>query len=714
MPEIRTYDDHVLPQGQLDVRATPNDFGAQVGAALQGVGQSAERVADVQHQNEVVNDVTTAHVQMAQERARWQQELQDRANSATPGDDTFAPKLMGDITARMNELGGQFTTKQGQQAFAKMSADMTSMFGQEAISIQGRLAGEAAKNQFTDLSNSLGSVAAQDHTQWESLVKQAKAAIDDPNSRFARVPQPTREAFKQSIEEQIKFDAAKGFARRYPDAVLGSVPPPLRQSVQQAVAGTPGQQAPSPTLPPDLGASRVKPYSQQQIDGLASKVNAPSPYDQIFKDAAARFNLDWRELKLRSAAESGFNPTAQSSQGAQGVMQFMPATAAALGVDANDPKSAIFGAAKLLADYRSKAGGDMAKVDMMYYGGESGTAWGGNTRQYAANLAAARNAVGLGSQVPPQAFVPPPQEQAGAAQDWKKASTGISFIDSLPADKFFTVLTEAEHYQRAMDSQSERSRLEAERVKREQQDQIMTGFLQRVVDPSNAQGGALGEQEIINSPLLSWEQRQHMVQYKLQRERELAAGAEARTNPMEVRSLMLQIHAADTDPAKTYNMDPVMDSYRLGRISTNEMRMLRTEVEQMRDGNSSGFQKQMQNAREVVYQGLTRSIIGQAQPEVAIDAAYRFNDDLNRRVAALRKENKDPSSLLDPNSRDYLLKPERLQSFMQRPGQVAAAGAAGVVAGAKPNMASYKDYDKLDPGAQYLDPQGNVRTKVKK
>jgi soluble lytic murein transglycosylase-like protein len=711
MPQINDYNDHVVAQGQLDVHATPGDFGAQVGQAVEGLGAQTQRMAEVMHQNDVTNDVTAAHVQLAKQRDAWQQELQNRANAAQPGDDTFAPKLIGDINAGLTATAGQFSTKQGQQTYQRMAASMASEFGQQAIAIQGHLAGEAAKNQFTDLSNSLGSVAAQDHTQWKSLVDQATAAIDDPNSRFARVPQTTRDQFKQTITEQIKYDAARGFARRYPDAVLGSVPPDLRESVQRANTMRPPA---APTLPPDLGASRVKPYSQPQVNALASKVNAPSQYDQIFKDAADQYGLDWRELKLRSAAESGFNPEAQSSQGAQGVMQFMPATARALGVDPSDPKSAIFGAAKMLADYRTKADGDMAKVDMMYYGGESGTGWGANTRQYAANLAAARNAVGLGSQVQPQAFAPQPLQEAGAAADWKKPSTGIDFIDSLPAAKFFDVLTEAEHYQRAENSYSERSRMEADRLKRQQQDQVMTGFLQRVVDPTNAQGGALTEREIVNDPTLSWEQRQHMVQYLGQRERELSAGMESKTNPVEVRSLMLQIHAADTDPAKTYNMDPVMESYRLGRISTNEMRMLRTEVEQMKDGTSSGFQKRVQNARELVYQGLTRSIIGQAQPEVAIDAAYRFNADMDAKITALRKDNKDPSTLLDPMSRDYLLKPERLQTFMQRPGQAAAAGAAGVVAAAKPGMASYKDYDKLDPGAQYVDPQGNVRTKVKK
>jgi soluble lytic murein transglycosylase-like protein len=49
-------------------------------------------------------------------------------------------------------------------------------------------------------------------------------------------------------------------------------------------------------------------------------------------------------------AESGFNPQAVSAAGAQGIAQFMPGTAAGMGVrDPFDPDQAIAGAARLIA-----------------------------------------------------------------------------------------------------------------------------------------------------------------------------------------------------------------------------------------------------------------------------------------------------------------------------------------------------------------------------
>ena len=49
--------------------------------------------------------------------------------------------------------------------------------------------------------------------------------------------------------------------------------------------------------------------------------------------------------------ESAYDPWALSSAGAVGIAQFMPSTAAEIGVDPFDPFSAIGGAAELLSSY---------------------------------------------------------------------------------------------------------------------------------------------------------------------------------------------------------------------------------------------------------------------------------------------------------------------------------------------------------------------------
>lgn len=720
MAVIDQYTSKVLAQGQINSEATGAAFGAQVGAGLQNLGEGIADVGRAAAEQQARDETTKVHVAMAQARQQAQKILQDETNSTDPGDPEFTSRVVGKIGAYLGPLGEQFQSPTAKRLFTTMSADMVGTYGVDAVQEQSRLAGVAAKNEYTNLTNASSTIAAQDFSKAGSEVESVMRAIDDPNGKFANIPQTARDALKQTAKLEIELNAAKGFARRYPSAVLGSLDPTVRTQVQQVIANPP-----KPGVVPDLKASDVKPYTPQNIQSKAAQISAPTPYDKDFEDAARLYNLDPKELKLRAAVESGFNPTAVSGKNAGGIMQFTPEMATQLGVDRSDPKASIFAAAKLLANYRTQAGGDMSKVDMMYYGGAAGTAWGPNTKQYAANLSALRQAVGLGASAPPEAFAPTApeqlttQNQTGQAAvaggpapqpDWKKAKTGIAVIDNLPADKFFAVLTEAEHYQRAYDTQTERARMEAERVKKEAQSQAMNGYLTRIITPAD-EAPSPGEPEIMADKTLDWQQKQHLVDYKMRREREQAAGAESKTNPAEVRALMLQIHAADDDPAKAYNLDPVMESYKKGNISTNEMVFLRREVEQMRDGTTQGFQKDVNNARNAVYTALTRSILGQVQPEVAADAAYRFNADMERQISDLRKQNKDPRILLDPSSRDYLLRPERIQSFMPNGRTAAADGAAKVAQSQASSLPTYKDYDKLPKGASFTDPQGNVRVK---
>lgn len=73
------------------------------------------------------------------------------------------------------------------------------------------------------------------------------------------------------------------------------------------------------------------------------------PYADLFKAAGAKHGISPSILAAVAKTESAFDPTAVSHAGAQGLMQFMPATAADMGVDPFDPASAIDGAARYLA-----------------------------------------------------------------------------------------------------------------------------------------------------------------------------------------------------------------------------------------------------------------------------------------------------------------------------------------------------------------------------
>ncbi|MGK5679441.1 transglycosylase SLT domain-containing protein [Actinoplanes sp. URMC 104] len=92
-------------------------------------------------------------------------------------------------------------------------------------------------------------------------------------------------------------------------------------------------------------AAAVRPASLQGTGSLAGV-----PYADLFVKAGNRYGVSPKLLAAVAKVESGYDPSAVSKAGAQGLMQLMPSTARGLGVrDSFDPEQAINGGAKLLA-----------------------------------------------------------------------------------------------------------------------------------------------------------------------------------------------------------------------------------------------------------------------------------------------------------------------------------------------------------------------------
>jgi len=102
---------------------------------------------------------------------------------------------------------------------------------------------------------------------------------------------------------------------------------------------------------PSIPSSVLLGLGSTPMTGSGSGAMTPSAsLAPIFAAATAAYHLPAGLLEAVATQESGMNPNAVSSAGAEGIMQLMPSTAAANGV-ANpfDPAEAIPGAAKILA-----------------------------------------------------------------------------------------------------------------------------------------------------------------------------------------------------------------------------------------------------------------------------------------------------------------------------------------------------------------------------
>jgi hypothetical protein len=101
---------------------------------------------------------------------------------------------------------------------------------------------------------------------------------------------------------------------------------------------------------------RVLPEQTVTMPASGGSSLAGVPYADLFTRAAGRHGVDASLLAAVASQESGFDSQAVSPAGAQGLMQFMPATARGLGVDALDPASAIDGAARYLSSLTQQFG----------------------------------------------------------------------------------------------------------------------------------------------------------------------------------------------------------------------------------------------------------------------------------------------------------------------------------------------------------------------
>jgi cell wall-associated NlpC family hydrolase len=107
---------------------------------------------------------------------------------------------------------------------------------------------------------------------------------------------------------------------------------------------------------PVVAIRRVLSSNASGTGTVMGNVTVPAQYASTIEQAAATNGIPASLLAALLSHESRFNPTAVSSAGAEGIAQFMPATAAGMGINPDDPTEAINAAAKLLGSYTAQFG----------------------------------------------------------------------------------------------------------------------------------------------------------------------------------------------------------------------------------------------------------------------------------------------------------------------------------------------------------------------
>jgi soluble lytic murein transglycosylase-like protein len=205
----------------------------------------------------------------------------------------------------------------------------------------------------------------------------------------------------QTMIAQVELGSSGSFAAALQAAQDPSATTTADPSASASAYGTAGTY-PQTALP--SGLSGANPYTAAYPASAGTTADAAdaspgggdaggSAYAPLIDSAAARYGVDPSLLYGLIQQESGFNPSATSSAGAQGLTQLMPSTAASLGVsEPLNPAQSIEGGARYLSQLLKQFGGNASDALAAYNAGPGAVEqYGGvppyaETQQYVTNV----------------------------------------------------------------------------------------------------------------------------------------------------------------------------------------------------------------------------------------------------------------------------------------------------------------------------------------
>ena len=144
-----------------------------------------------------------------------------------------------------------------------------------------------------------------------------------------------------------------------------------------------------------LGTTSASPYGDTtSSDATSFDEGGDGQYDDEIAASSAQEGVDPALVSAIVAHESGFNPNATSSAGAQGLMQLMPSTAQGLGVtDSYDPAQNIAGGTHLIRTLLDRYDGNLGLALAAYNAGPGAVDRAGGIPPYGETQAYVRDVI---------------------------------------------------------------------------------------------------------------------------------------------------------------------------------------------------------------------------------------------------------------------------------------------------------------------------------
>lgn len=655
MPAIPTYTQQSLPQGQINVQANPNDFGAQIGQAEQGLGQSVGQAGDFAFRLRQQSGLLQAGKDVEQVSDNARQWYDNQKSQLDPLNDPNYTTKLGQLESNFHQYLGD----QRQQYLDANSNNHTyqSFFNQHML----RLSTGMARTVHNDIAASTGEYFKSQLT--DSFKVDTDAIRKDPSDdNVGRVVQKQlatigsinlpgfNDVEKMKLRDQYMNQAAlatySARTARDPYGMYGAL------SMQGAATGLYGPrgggytQSPDNSVPAPTGG-----FGTPNINAATAR------YAGVAKMAGATHGVDPNFLLAQVQAESSGNPSAvnpntATGQPSVGVSQFQPATAAQYGVNTSDPNSSINGQAHYMGDLLKQFGGDYAKAAAAYNWGPSrvadtvskyGSDWQQHvpteTQNYLSNIFS--RLPGAPNGASPATGAQPP------ASPRELSDADLLQADSKQMGSLWTHLTDAQRV--AIGRQAEQG-IRADQISiqqnaamrdkavKDQQQQVENQFLNKMID------GKLTVDDIRSNQTLTAPQREHWYNAI-----NSATQKQDKTDPTTFNAVFDRIHAADNDPNKITDPDQLNKFMGQG-LSFADVKRLQGEV-QGRGTPEADLKKRFYG---MAHAQITKPAMpGMVDPEGEKNY-YQWQAYADNVIAQKQKEGKSLHDLLDPTSREYL------------------------------------------------------------
>ena len=201
---------------------------------------------------------------------------------------------------------------------------------------------------------------------------------------------------------------------------------------------------------------------------FSSYLQTTASLEDIYTEAANKYNVPKNLIKAIAKAESDFRPNATSGAGAQGIMQLMPATARELGVtDAYDPYQNIMGGTKYISQMLEKYDGNVSLALAAYNAGSNNVAkYGGippfkETQNYVAKVTGFMNG---GIEVPNASYTI-------SAAEGGRVNTSVQEVEDSYYQSILEQLFSYEDYLQFIDLYTKIQEAQQEKIKEDQEKQ---------------------------------------------------------------------------------------------------------------------------------------------------------------------------------------------------------------------------------------------------